>query len=56
MTVGYKFPSSGVWFRGGMKYEHLVDPVGIEFAGRMDRDQVYPFFDFGFDYSQGISV
>ena len=45
---GYTF-ANGVWMRAGVKWEHLVDPVDIEFVGDLRRDQVYPYIDLGFD-------
>jgi hypothetical protein len=41
--------ANGVWVKGGVKWEHLVDPVDIQFVGNLKRDQVYPYIDLGFD-------
>jgi hypothetical protein len=45
--VGFQ-TAMGFWFKTGIKYEHLEQPVGVEFNDRQERDQYYPFIDFGF--------
>ncbi len=46
--LGYRF-AMGLWMKGGVKWERLVDPIGIEFAGKLRRDQFSPYFDMGMD-------
>ncbi|MHC4858773.1 MAG: outer membrane beta-barrel protein [Planctomycetota bacterium] len=46
----------GFWVQGGVKWEHLVDPVGVEFVGELERDQFYPFVDFGFADALGNKI
>jgi hypothetical protein len=38
----------GAWVTGGVKWEHLADPISAEFSGKAERDQIYPYVDFGF--------
>ncbi len=53
--VSYQFPQ-GLWAQGGVKVERLVDPVAIEFSGKLKRDQWYPYFDFGWNNAFGHKI
>lgn len=53
--AGYSF-ANGLWFRGGVKWEHLVNPVDAQFAGRLERDQWYPYIEAGFDNAFGNKI
>lgn len=53
--VGYKFPM-GFWVRGGFKYERLVDPIEIQTKGELERDNIYPFIDIGWDEAFGNKI
>ena len=46
--LAYKFPR-GLWIKGGVKWERLVDPIGVEFKGEVKRNQWYPYIDLGWD-------
>jgi hypothetical protein len=52
-SYSWKF---GLWVKGGVKWEHLVDPVDIQFAGRLKRDQFYPYVNVGLDNAFGRKV
>jgi hypothetical protein len=39
--------SPRLWASAGVKWEHLTDPVGIEYSDEVERDQVYPYIDVG---------
>jgi hypothetical protein len=53
--VAYRF-GNGVWIKGGVKWEHLVDPVDLDEVGELRRDQVYPYIDLGFDDAFGSKL
>jgi len=53
--VGYNFPR-GLWVKAGVKMERLVDPIAIEFSGKLRRDQWYPYFDLGWDGAFGHQI
>lgn len=55
LGASYVFPM-GLWIKGGIKWEHLVDPVDIQFAGRLERDQVYPYINVGLDNAFGNKI
>lgn len=55
LGMGYRFPM-GLWLRGGVKWEHLNDPVALEYRGKMERDQFYPYFDIGLKNAFGNKI
>lgn len=53
--VGYRF-TKWFWAEAGVKWDHLVDPVAIEFRGKMKRDQIYPYVTLGLDQAFGNDI
>lgn len=55
LGASYSFPF-GLWVKAGVKWEHLVNPVDIQYAGRLERDQIYPYVNVGLDNAFGNKI